>query len=158
MIKIDILGCQNEDEIMKPEINSRIGKLFDIIQLYLDKIESEKDQDMILYNILSLDLSSCLKKKIVQIYLFHLISDKNSDKAKERTLFNLLNNNYFEVTEYSLSTSLLDVRCEIFKLMHFILLKYKDKVLEHFNKTSLNQNQIFSYISGNNIQQNISKI
>ena len=39
----------------------------------LNKIESEKDQDMILYNILSLDLSSCLKKKIVQIYLFHLI-------------------------------------------------------------------------------------
>ena len=39
--------------------------------------------------------------------------------------------------------------------MHFILLKYKDKVLEHFNKTSLNQNQIFSYISGNIIPMNV---
>ena len=146
---------ENENEIMKPEINSRIGKLFDIIQLYLDKVESEKDQDMILYNILSLDLSSCLKKKIVQIYLFHLINDKNSDKAKERTLFNLLNNNYFEVTEYCLSTSLLDVRCEIFKLLHYIVLKYKDKIVEHINKSSLNQNQIFSYISGNIIPMNV---
>ena len=144
-----ILKCKNENDIMQPELNSRVGKLYDIIQLYLDKIESEKDHNIILYSILSLDLSSCLKKKIVQIYLFHFISDKNSDKIKERTLSNLLNNNYFEITEYALSVSLLDVRSEIFKLMHYILLKYKTKVFEYFNKSSLNQSQIFFYISGN---------
>ena len=144
-----ILKCKNENDIMQPELNSRLGKLFDIIQLYLDKIESEKEQNIILYSILSLDLSSCLKKKIVQIYLFHFINDKNPDKIKEKTLSNLLKNNYFEITEYVLSVSILDVRSEIFKLLHYILLKYKNQILEYFKKRSLNRNQIFFYISEN---------
>ena len=143
-----LFGCVDDNEIMKPEINSRIGKLFEIIQLYIDKVEPEKEQ-FNLYKILSLDLSPCLIQKVIQIYILHFINDKISDKIKEKTLINLLTNNYFEITEYSLSVSLLDVRSEIIKLLHIIFLKYKEKIFEYIKKCSLNQNQIFSYISKN---------
>ena len=154
-----LFDCNDDNEIMKPEMNSRIGKLFDIIQLYIDIIEPEKD-DFNLYKILSLDLSPCLIKKVIQIYILHFINDKISDKVKEKTLINLLTNNYFEITEYSLSVSLLDIRSEIFKLLHIILIKYKEKIFEYIKKCSLNQNQIFSFISKNiiPIDEKISQI
>ena len=63
---------------MEPELNLRIGKLYDIIQLFIEKTELKKDE-LNLYNILSMDLSSCLKKKILQIYLFYFINDKIND-------------------------------------------------------------------------------
>ena len=143
----------NED-IINPPMNSRIGKLNDLIILYIEKIEQENDQ-MNLYKSLALDLSPCLKKKIIQIYLMYFINDKIPDKAKEKTLNNLLNNNYFEITEYTLSVSLLDVRSEIFKLMHIIILKYKDKISKYITQKSINKNQILSYISVNILPCNI---
>ena len=144
----------DEDEIIHPELNSRIGKLYDIIQLYIDKKEPEKE-DINLYKILSLDLSSCLKKKVIQIYVFHFINDKIPDKVKEKTLINLLRNNFFEITEYVLSISLLDIRVEMFKLWHIVELKYKDKFTEYFSKSSVNLNQILAYISKNILPMDI---
>ena len=149
-----LFGCNNEYEIINPEMNSRIGKLIDIIQLYIDKIDPEKEQ-INLYKALSLDLSSCLLKKIIQIYIFHFINDKISDKVKEKTINNLLKNNYFEITEYILNISLLDVRTEVLKLLHIIISKYKDKCSEYISKCKLNKNQMFSYISQNIIPNNI---
>ena len=152
-----LFGCNKDNEIINPDINSRIGKLADIIQLYLDKIDPEKDE-INLYDSLALDLSPCLKKKIIQLYIFHFINDKISDKTKEKTLNNLLKHNYFEVTEYTLSVSILDVRSEIFKLLHIFLVKHKDKFLEYINKSSLKQNQIFLFISENIIPNNLKII
>ena len=149
-----LFGCNNEYEIINPEMNSRIGKLIDIIQLYIDKIDPEKEQ-INLYKALSLDLSSCLLKKIIQIYIFHFINDKISDKIKEKTINNLLKNNYFEITEYILNISLLDVRTEVLKLLHIIISKYKDKCSEYISKCKLNKNQMFSYISQNILPNNI---
>ena len=143
-----LLRSNDENEIVQPDMNSRLGKLLDIIQLYIDKVDPGKDK-INLYTILALDLSPCLKKKIIQIYIYHFINDKITDETKEKTLNNLLKNNYFEITEYVLTVSLLDVRAEIFKLLHIILLKYKDKAMEHLTKCSLNHNQIFSFISLN---------
>ena len=141
-----LFGIIDNNEIITPEIITRIGKLSDIIQLYIDKTDPEKDK-INLYQALSLDLSSCLKKKIIQIYILYFINDKNIDKNKEKTLNNLLKNNYFEITEYILRISLLDVQVEILKLLHIILLKYKENCLEYIKKFSLNFSQIFSYIS-----------
>ena len=141
-----LFGIIDQNEIIIPDIITRIGKLSDIIQLYIDKTDPEKDK-INLYQALSLDLSSCLKKKIIQIYILYFINDKNIDKNKEKTLNNLLKNNYFEITEYILRISLLDVQVEILKLLHIILLKYKENCLEYIKKFSLNFNQIFSYIS-----------
>ena len=143
-----LLRSNDENEIVQPDMNSRLGKLLDIIQLYVDKVDPEKDK-INLYSILALDLSPCLKKKIIQIYIYHFINDKITNGTKEKTLTNLLKNNYFEITEYVLSVSLLDVRAEIFRLLHLILLKYKDKTMEYLTKCSLNHNQIFSFISLN---------
>ena len=152
-----LFGCTNESDIIYPEMNSRIGKLADIIQLYLDKKDQDKDE-INLYESLALDLSPCLKKKIIQLYIFHFINDKISEKTKEKTLNNLLKNNYFEVTEYTLSVSILDVRSEIFKLLHIFLEKHKDKFLEIISKNSKKQNQIFSFISDNILPTNLKVI
>ena len=143
-----LLRSNDENEIIQPDMNSRLGKLLDIIQIYIDKVDQEKDK-INLYTILALDLSPCLKKKIIQIYIYHFINDKIANDTKKKTLNNLLKNNYFEITEYVLSVSLLDVRAEIFRLLHIILLKYKDEAMEYLTKCSLNHNQIISFISLN---------
>ena len=58
-------------EIVQPELNLRIGKLYVIIQLYIEKDEIN------LYNILSMDLSSCLKKKYYKYIYFILLMIKS---------------------------------------------------------------------------------
>ena len=110
---------------------------------------------MNLYKALTLDLSPCLKKKIIQIYIMYFLNEKIPKKTKEKTLNNLLNNNYFEITEYTLSVSLLDVRSEIFKLFHIIFLKYKENISEYITQKSLNRNHILSYMSANILPYNI---
>ena len=149
-----LFGYEKEDEIMQPEMNLKLGKLYDIIQLYIEKTEPEKDQ-INLYSILSLDLSSCMKKKVIQFYILYFINDKINNKSKEKNLNNLLANNYFEITEYIISVSLLDVRIDVLKLLHIISLKYKEKVTEFIKKSSLNHNQIFTYIGENILSKGI---
>jgi len=105
-------------------MNCRVGKLFEIIQLYLEKLCNE-EETVNLFKLLSLDLSPCLQKKIIKIYISYFQNDKIPTNTKKNFLDNLLKNNFLEISEYVLSISLLDVRIEILKLF-YILTNNKD--------------------------------
>ena len=110
--------------IMKPEMDKKLEKLFEIIQLYLEKICDEKEI-INLYKLLCLDLSPCLQKKIIQVYLLYFQNNKIENENKKNTFDNLLKNNFLEISEYILCISLLDVRIEILKLLK-LLYDYKE--------------------------------
>ena len=127
-----IKGIEKEDtiKIMNPEMSDKVDKLFDTIQIYIDKLET--DETINLYKLLSLDLSPCLQKKIIQVYVVHFESQNVSSTKKKSTLNNLLDNDYIEITEYVLSISLLDVRIQILSLFKIIVSDYYDIFISHF--------------------------
>ena len=117
---------QNEKEkynpkVMSPELNAKIEKLIDIIKIYIDKkLYEPEDSVVILYQLLSLDLSPCLQKKIIDIFYSHFKNDKVPIEIKKNVLDYLLKNNFIEISEYILCISLLDVRIEMLKLIKII--------------------------------------
>ena len=139
---------ENKSNIMYPDMNIKVGILFQIIQLYIDKI-TERNQVEDIFKLLSLDLSPCLQKKIINLYISHFKSKKVPEKVKEQTLIKLLKNKYFELSEYVLKVSLLDVRIEIFKLFNLFITKYKQKLIDYLDKHSVDMTQIFCFIGYN---------
>ena len=83
-------------------MNYKVGKLFEIIQLYIDNnVEDTQINDI--FKLLSLDLSPCLQKKIIQLYISHFSNPEIQEEQKIKTLNNLLENNYIELSEYALN-------------------------------------------------------
>ena len=117
---------QNDKEkynpkVMSPELNAKIEKLIDIIKIYIDKkLYEPEDSVVILYQLLSLDLSPCLQKKIIDIFYSHFKNDKVPIEIKKNVLDYLLKSNFIEISEYILCISLLDVRIEMLKLIKII--------------------------------------
>ena len=139
---------ENKNNIMHPEMDFKVGKLFEIIQLYID-LSSEDNQVENIFKLLALDLSPCLQKKIINLYISHFTNNKIPEQIKERTLNNLLKNKYIELSEYVLKISLLDVRIEIFKLFTLFMTNYKTKIQEHLKKHSVDISQIFCFYGFN---------
>ena len=147
------ISAKDELKIMNPEMNEKIDKLFDIIILYFNKFYKEKEI-VNLYKLLSLDLSPCLQKKIIQAYI-NYFENKTSTKEKVITLENLLKNNFLEITEYVLSISLLDVRIEVLKLFKLLLQNNSNTIktyISNNNANNINPLPINSY--NNNINNN----
>ena len=117
--------------VMDPEMNIKVEKLFSIIQLYIEKY-NDGEEAVNLYKLLSLDLSPCLQKKIIQLYYFHFQNPKIDATSKKSVLDNLLKNNFLEISEYILCVSLLDVRIEMVKL--FKLLTDNKELSEIYTK------------------------
>ena len=138
----------NKSNIMLPEINIKVGKLFEIIQLYIDNITVDNQVEDI-FKLLSLDLSPCLQKKIINLYISHFNNNKVSKETKEKTLNKLLENKYFELSEYVLKVSLLDVRIEIFKLLNIFIRNYKRQIKNYLKKSAIDILQIFYFIGYN---------
>ena len=151
-------------KIMNPEMGKKVDKLFDTIQIYINKLDSDKET-INLYKLLSLDISPCLQRKIIQVYIEHFNSENIPKDKKITTIKNLLNNDYIEITEYSLSISLLDVRIQILSLFKIIISDYYSHLIEYFTikandklSNSINSNNkrienIFNFI-GNNLLPN----
>jgi hypothetical protein len=133
---------------MLPEMNYKVGKLFQIIQLYIDKIDDDSQIDDI-FKLLSLDLSPCLQKKIIQLYISHFTNKKIPKEKKEKTLKHLLKNNYIELSEYTLKVSLLDVRIEIFKLFKLLIAEYFSIISEYMKMNSIDIMQIIIFYGFN---------
>ena len=146
------LNSENKIEegitIMNPEMNDKVGKLFDIIQIYVDKLYPDVD-DVNLYRLLSLDISPCLQKKIINVYISHFKCENVSDKKKLNCFNYLLKNNYVEITEYAHSISLLDVRIELLKLFILFLKNYYDALMEYLSNNGLKFVKILKFIAEN---------
>ena len=106
-------------KVMYPEMNGKVKNIFEIIRLYIDELR-DGEETVNLYKLLSLDLSPCLQKKIIQVYFTHFTNDKIEIERRKKTLDVLLKNNFLEISEYILCVSLLDVRIEMLKLFKLI--------------------------------------
>ena len=136
---------KNEMGVMNPDMNVKTDKFFDIIQLYVDKIDMS-DEEINLFKLLSLDLSPCLQKKIINIYIKHFSNQSVPDNIKSKTIQNLINNNFYDIFEYVLSISLIDIRIELFNLLN-ILLKDYNKIIN--TKLPSNMKNINDFIGEN---------
>ena len=141
-IKNNPISLEKEDtiKIMNPEMGQKVDKLFDTIQIYINKLIIDYES-INLYKLLTLDISPCLQNKIIKVYINHFESNNISEEKKIDTLKNLLENDYIEITEYALSISLLDVRLEILKLFKIIISNYYNIFLEKFS-TGPNEKKI----------------
>ena len=134
--------------IMNPEMDEKLGKLFNIIQLYLDKLGND-EKDVNLFKLLLLDLSPCIQKKIIKAYYLHFTNNSISKDDKLKTIQNLLNNNFFDILEYVLSISLLDVRIELLILLDNLLKDYSQIINSHISKISTDMKSISEFIADN---------
>ena len=131
--------------IMNPEMNVKTKKLFETIQIYMNKIGEDTVN---LYKLLLLDLSPCLQIKIIQVYINYFLCNISEEK-KEKTLVNLLKNNFFDISEYVLTISLLDVRTQILELIKIIFQMFRITIKHFFAESQRNLSTIFYYISSN---------
>ena len=136
-----VKGTDKDDtvKVMNPEMSDKVDKLFDTIQIYINKLETDKTIN--LYKLLTLDLSPCLQKKIIQVYINHFGSQNVTVDKKKSTATNLLDNDYIEITEYVLSISLLDVRIQILSLFKIIISDYYEDFTLHFS-ISINEKNL----------------
>ena len=147
LFKLNNSSDNNKDDIkvMNPEMVKKIEKLFDIIQLYMDKIDTS-DEDVNLFKLLSLDLSPCLQKKIIKAYILHFSNNTVPKEVKLKTIHNLIDNNFYDIFEYVLSISLLDIRIVLFNLLD-VLLKDYSKIINTKLPTSMKY--IYDFIADN---------
>ena len=138
--------------MIKPDLNKILEFLIQIIQIYINKLiykkqiekvnklQSENDEkskkNMSLYQLLSLDISPCLQKSIIQIYINHFkMDDSKIPKNSKITTFNyLMENDFIEITEYVMSISLIDVRIKLIDLFIIIIDNYFEKLFDYENE------------------------
>ena len=142
---------ESSENILEPDMNVRVGKLFEIIQLFIDN-ESKEDETANLFKLLSLDISPCLQKKIIATYQKYFDNRKISNEDKEKALEILLYNNFFEIFEYCLSISLFDVRIQLIELLRIIHNGFKKKIDNYIDKNSLIIKYIGEYILPDNLK------
>ena len=141
-----------ENNIIKPDLNKILEFLIQIIQIYINKLiykkqiekanklQSENDEkskkNMSLYQLLSLDISPCLQKSIIQIYINHFkMDDSKIPKNSKITTFNyLMENDFIEITEYVMSISFIDVRIKLIDLFIIIIDNYFEKLFDYENE------------------------
>ena len=110
---------KNNLKIMEPGLNIRLNEIFKIIQIYIEKF-CEEEQTNNLFQLLSLDLSPCLQKKIIQVYLNYFRNEKIDLNKKINFFEILIRNNFMEIIEYVFSISLLDIRVDILSLFKIL--------------------------------------
>ena len=147
----------NTINIMNPDMNSKVGKLFETIQFYVNYLSNESDT-ILLFKLLSMDLSPCLQKKIIMTYINFFKNHKIEDTNKEKALDKLIRNNFFEIFEYVLSVSLLDVRIQLIELLDIISIELKEKFEKSIReKKSIIMDYVGEYMFPDNLKITIGE-
>ena len=144
----DLFNVENKEvKIMSPPLKIKISSLLSLIQYVLKK---EKDESNIeLLKMLSLDLSPCLQKAIIMLYINHFSDQTIPAQDKIFTLTQLLSQKNLEVCLYVLSSSLLDVRCKLIILIKILLQDYSEELIIYFKKNNLNKRRVIGFIKDN---------
>ena len=138
----------NELDVMKPDMNTKVNKLFETIELYLDKFPDEED-NVNLFKLLSLDLSPCLQIKIIQTYKKFFEHKRKNATNKSLALQQLLRNKLFDIYEYVFSISLLDVKIELIDFLKLIMQDYNTEIDEYCTKKHFKISNFFEFIGLN---------
>ena len=147
---------KQKEKIMEPDMNKKTEKLFELIYLYMSRYGDYKETKN-LYKLLILDLSPCLQKRILQVYINYFDNNRINDKMKELTLDNLYNSNLVEINEYLLTVSLLDVHFKVFKLFQIIFQNFPYKSIDYFRKyrDKIKFSNFFEFLGENLLLKNI---
>ena len=111
---------EEDMDIIWPNMDIRLKELFQIIQLYVDEF-CDEEQTINLFQLLSLDLSPCLQKKIIQVYINFFDNGKIEENKKLKSFDILLKNNFIDLLQYVFSISLIDIRMVILSLLKIFL-------------------------------------
>ena len=131
---------------MKPDMNTKVNKLFETIELYLDKFPDEED-NVNLFKLLSLDLSPCLQIKIIQTYKKFFEHKRKNATNKSLALQQLLRNKLFDIYEYVFSISLLDVKIELIDFLKLIMQDYNTEIDEYCTQKHFKISNFFEFTS-----------
>ena len=136
------------DKIMNPPFNIISKKQFELIEIILNEKENFNNNIyinnyMVLFKMLSLDISPCFTKRIIQLFIRFFLSkiDQNLINTFLRELINQ-KNKFINIMYKLFITSLYDVKCDI---LDFLVLISK-KNIEGFNEmfsTLLKYNLLF---------------
>ena len=145
---------ETSNSILEPDMNIKVGKLFEIIQLFVDNLSNENETAN-LFKLLSLDISPCLQKKVITTYQKYFDNRKINHTDKEKALNILLNNQFFEIFEYCISISLFDVRIQLIELLRILHNEFKNKIDDYISKNPLLIKYIGEYILPDNLEVDI---
>ena len=149
------INNNNKDNILSPEMSERIKDLFNIIQLYINKLCDEEDS-FSLFKLLSLDISSCVQEKIIDIYFNYFSNKKISHEKKLKSFEILLRNDFIELIEYVYSISLLDIKIKILYLLKILFSKdYSNLLKKHLINDEKFMNNFYIFISMNLLPEQI---
>ena len=152
----DLFDNESPENILNPDMNIKVGKLFEIIQLFVDNLSTETETAN-LFKLLSLDLSPCLQKKVIIVYQKFFDNRRISDQNKEKALDILLSNQFFEIFEYCMSVSLFDVRIQLIELLRILQNEFKNKIDNYIKKNENVIKYITEFLLPDNLKVNLEK-
>ena len=118
MIKDEFVGSKT---IMNPPMNQKISNLENILNVIID---SQEPKNVIhLFKLLSMDLSPCLTKFILNIFIKAFEKETKNNSWKNQLIDELLNINYETIIITTFIHSLPDIRYDILSLAYYIHLQ-----------------------------------
>ena len=158
MIKEEYVGSK---KIMNPTMNQKLSYLKNIMNLIIDS--QEPKNAVSLFKLLTLDLSPCLIKFILNIFINVFESNINED-WKKKFVEQLLQCKYEVIVTNTFLHSLPDIRIELLKFVyqvHIILVSTENtskfKIFEKMLKTCILPDKMF-YIKNIPSNNNYSKV
>ena len=145
MIKEEYAGSR---KVMNPNMNKKLSKLKNIMDLIIDSQEPSKA--LALFKLLTLDLSPCLIKFILNIFINAFDKTIVDETWKEKFVEQLIQAKYEVIIVNTFLHSLPDVRVELLKFVYHVHLRLVStkkannfKIFEKMIKTCLLPNQMF---------------
>ena len=140
-IKDKFIGSKT---IMNPTMETKLSALREIFQIIISA-QNNANGIISLYKLLTLDLSPCLTKFILNVFSNSIISKNCSDELKNSLKEQLIENEYEVIAINTFIHSLPDVRFDLLKLMFEINTKLKITITKFQNmiKTCLLPKEMF---------------
>ena len=108
-------------KIMNPPLNKKLSYIKDVLDVII--YSQTPKNSFYLFKLLTLDLSPCLVKFIINIFKKALEDSKSEREWKNGLIKELINNKYEFILIYTFIHSLPDVRLDILELMYQIHIK-----------------------------------
>ena len=145
IIKKEYIGSE---KVMNPTMNTKLSQLKDIMNLIIDSTES--NNALSFFKLLTLDLSPCLIKFIINIFIKAFDKQKINENWKKSFIDQLIEAKYEVIIFNTFIHTLPDVRVELLKFINQIhnrMVEYKKfnniKTLEEMIKTCLLPEKMF---------------
>ena len=164
VVKDKYLGSK---KVMNPTMNAKLSQLKNIMNLIIDSPES--NNALSFFKLLTLDLSPCLIKFIINIFIKAFDKSKINDNWKKNFIEQLIQNKYEVIIINTFIHALPDVRILLLSFIYqihnkLVLFQQFDKIetLERMLKTCLLPDKMFynkkiPNLKENRINENINK-